>query len=54
MAAHDLRFRDVARRNAELAACTHEGLLYCGPNRCAINALGTPAGLCDSLLKSNS
>ncbi len=33
MAAHDPRFREVARRNVELmAACTHDGLLYGGPN----------------------
>lgn len=33
MAAHDPRFREVARRNLELmAACTHEGLLYGGPD----------------------
>lgn len=33
MAAHDPRFREVARRNAELmAACTHDGLLYGGPD----------------------
>ena len=33
MAEHEPRFREVARRNAELmAACTHEGLLYGGPD----------------------
>lgn len=33
MAEHDPRFREVARRNAELmAACTHDGLLYGGPD----------------------
>jgi hypothetical protein len=33
MAAHDPRFREVARRNLELmAACTHEGVLYGGPD----------------------
>jgi len=33
MAAHDPRFREVARRNAELmAACTADGLLYGGPD----------------------
>ncbi len=33
MAEHDSRFREVARRNAELmATCTHDGLLYGGPN----------------------
>jgi len=33
MAGHDPRFREVARRNVELmAACTHEGLLYGGPD----------------------
>ena len=33
MANHDPRFREVARRNAELmAACTHDGLLYGGPD----------------------
>ena len=30
---HDAKFREVARRNLELmAACTHEGLLYGGPD----------------------
>lgn len=33
LSAHDPRFAEVARRNAELmAACTHEGLLYGGPD----------------------
>jgi hypothetical protein len=33
MAGHDPRFREVARRNLELMAkCTHEGLLYGGPD----------------------
>lgn len=33
MAEHDPRFREVAWRNLELmAACTHEGLLYGGPD----------------------
>lgn len=33
MAKFDRRFREAARRNAELmAACTHEGLLYGGPD----------------------
>jgi hypothetical protein len=33
LADHDVRFREVARRNLELmAACTHEGLLYGGPD----------------------
>lgn len=33
LAEHDARFREVARRNLELmAACTHEGLLYGGPD----------------------
>ena len=33
MAEHEPRFREAARRNAELmAACTHEGLLYGGPD----------------------
>lgn len=33
MAEHDPRFREVARRNLELmAACTHDGLLYGGPD----------------------
>jgi hypothetical protein len=33
LSAHDPRFREVARRNLELmAACTHEGLLYGGPD----------------------
>jgi len=33
MAKSDLRFREVARRNLELmAACTHNGLLYGGPD----------------------
>ncbi|HWG20124.1 MAG TPA: hypothetical protein VG225_06305 [Terracidiphilus sp.] len=33
MAGHDPRFREAARRNVELmAACTHEGLLYGGPD----------------------
>jgi hypothetical protein len=33
MAKHDSRFREVAQRNVELmAACTHNGLLYGGPD----------------------
>jgi hypothetical protein len=33
LADHDPRFREVARRNLQLmAACTHEGLLYGGPD----------------------
>ncbi|MGB6742793.1 MAG: hypothetical protein WBE38_03975 [Terracidiphilus sp.] len=33
LADHDPRFREAARRNLELmAACTHEGLLYGGPD----------------------
>lgn len=33
MAHHDPRFREAARRNAELMqACTHDGLLYGGPH----------------------
>ena len=33
MSDHDARFREVARRNLELmAACTHDGLLYGGPD----------------------
>lgn len=33
LSAHDARFAEVARRNAEqMAACTHEGLLYGGPD----------------------
>jgi len=33
LAKHDERFNEVARRNLELmAACTHEGLLYGGPD----------------------
>jgi hypothetical protein len=33
MAEHDARFREAARRNVELmAACTHDGLLYGGPD----------------------
>ena len=33
LADHDPKFREVARRNLELmAACTHEGLLYGGPD----------------------
>ena len=33
MAKHDPRFREVAQRNVELmAACTHNGLLYGGPD----------------------
>jgi hypothetical protein len=33
LAEHDARFREVAQRNLELmAACTHEGLLYGGPD----------------------
>lgn len=33
LAEHDARFREVARRNLELmTACTHEGLLYGGPD----------------------
>ena len=33
MAKYDPRFREAARRNAELmAACTHQGLLYGGPD----------------------
>jgi hypothetical protein len=33
LAEHDPRFREAARRNLELmAACTHEGLLYGGPD----------------------
>ena len=33
MAEHEPRFREVARRNAELmATCTHDGLLYGGPD----------------------
>jgi hypothetical protein len=33
MAEHDPRFREAARRNVELMrACTHEGLLYGGPD----------------------
>ncbi len=33
LADHDARFREVARRNLELmAACTHDGLLYGGPD----------------------
>ena len=33
MAEHEPRFREAARRNAELmASCTHEGLLYGGPD----------------------
>lgn len=33
MAEHEPRFREAARRNAELmAACTHDGLLYGGPD----------------------
>ena len=33
LAGHDAKFREVARRNLELmAACTHDGLLYGGPD----------------------
>ncbi len=33
LADHDAKFREVARRNLELmAACTHDGLLYGGPD----------------------
>lgn len=33
MAAHDPRFAEVSRRNlAQMAACTHDGLLYGGPH----------------------
>lgn len=41
LANHDPRFREAARRNVELmAACTHDGLLYGGPD---YHAHGDPA-----------